>query len=108
MTLCALGVYAIAQAGLAVYFWRLGEFNPFWHGLVPAAAVAAIVYLFIKNVSPQPSYPSDLAIWISLCWLAAGILVMFGLMIFKPGRLSEAAAIIGEGDTPQERGLLDA
>ncbi|MBO0814549.1 MAG: APC family permease [Actinobacteria bacterium] len=108
VTLCALGVYAIAQFGLAVYFWRLGEFNPFWHGLVPAAAVAAIVYLFVKNVSPKPPYPSDLAIWISIGWLVAGILVMFGLMIFKPGRLSEAATIIGEGDTPQERGLLDA
>jgi hypothetical protein len=34
--------------------------------------------------------------------------MLFGLMIFKPGRLSEAAAIIGEGDTPGERGLLDA
>jgi hypothetical protein len=37
-----------------------------------------------------------------------GILAMAGLMIFKPSRLSEAAAIIGEGDTPEERGLLDA
>ena len=33
---------------------------------------------------------------------------MAGLMIFKPSRLSAAAAIIGEGDTPEERGLLDA
>jgi amino acid transporter len=108
VTLCALGVYAIAQFGLAVYFWRLGQFNPLWHGLIPAAAIAAIVYLFLKNVSPKPPYPSDLAIWISIGWLIAGILAMAGLMIFKPGRLSEAAAIIGEGDTPQERGLLDA
>ena len=29
VTLCALGVYAIAQFGLAAYFWRRGEFNPF-------------------------------------------------------------------------------
>jgi amino acid transporter len=108
VTLCALGVYALAQFGLARYFWRLGEFNPFWHGLLPAAAVAAIVYLFLKNVSPKPPYPSDLAIWISIGWLAVGILAMAGLMIFKPSRLSEAAAIIGEGDTPEERGLLDA
>ena len=108
VTLCALGVYALAQFGLARYFWRLGEFNPFWHGLLPTVAVAAIVYLFIKNISPQPPYPSNLAIWISIGWLAAGILAMAGLMIFKPDRLSEAAAIIGEADTPEERGLLDA
>src|SRR5215831_12743971 len=107
VTLCALGVYALAQFGLARYFWRLGQFNPFWHGLLPLAAVAAIVYLFIKNISPAPPYPSDLAIWIAIGWLVVGILAMAGLLIFKPDRLSEAAVIIGEGDTPEERGLLD-
>jgi amino acid transporter len=107
VTLCALGVYAIAQFGLARYFWRLGQFNPLWHGLLPAAAVAAIVYLFLKNISPKPPYPSDLAIWIAIGWLAAGILAMAGLMLVRPGRLAEAAVIIGEGDTPEERGLLD-
>jgi hypothetical protein len=35
------------------------------------------------------------------------ILAMAGLVIFKPGRLSKATAIIGEGDAPEERGLLD-
>ena len=35
VTLCALGVYALAQFGLARYFWRLGRFNPLWHGLIP-------------------------------------------------------------------------
>jgi amino acid transporter len=107
VTLCALGVYALAQIGLARYFWRLGKFNPFWHGLLPTAAVAAIVYLFIKNVSPKPPYPSDLAIWIAIGWAAAGILGLIGLMIFKPGQLAAAAAIIGEEGTPEEAGLLD-
>ena len=27
--MCALGVYALVQIGLARYFWRLGKFNPF-------------------------------------------------------------------------------
>jgi len=36
----------------------------------PALAVAAIVYLFIKNVSPQPQYPANLAIWISVAYPA--------------------------------------
>jgi amino acid transporter len=106
VTLCALGVYALAQIGLARYFWRLGKFNPFWHGLVPTLAVAAIVYLFIKNISPQPPYPSNLAIWISVGWAAVGILVVAGMAIFKPGRLAEAAAIIGDEDTSAEAGLL--
>jgi amino acid transporter len=105
VTLCALGVYALAQFALAGYFWRRDEFNPLWHGLIPAAAVAAIVYLFLKNVSPKPPYPSDLAIWIAIGWLAVGILAMAGLLIFRPGRLSEAAVILGEGGaSPSETG----
>jgi len=39
VTLCALGVYALAQVGLARYFWRLGRFNPLWHGVAPAPGV---------------------------------------------------------------------
>jgi hypothetical protein len=33
---------------------------------------------------------------------------MVVLMIFKPGQLAAAAAIIGEEGTPEEAGLLDA
>jgi amino acid transporter len=105
VTLCALGVYALAQFALARYFARLGTFRPLWHGLLPVAAVAAIIYLFIKNVSPQPPYPSNLAIWIAIGWLVAGILIMIGLVIFKPARLSEAAVIIGEGDALGQAGV---
>ena len=101
-------MYALAQAALVRYFLRLGTFNPFWHGLVPVAAVAAIVCLFIKNISPQPPYPSDLAIWIAIGRFAVGILVMAWLVVFKPGRVSEAAGILGEAGAPEERGLLDA
>jgi amino acid transporter len=100
VTLCALGVYAIVQVALVRYFMRRGEFNPFWHGLVPVLAVAAIVYLFIKNISPQPPYPSNLAIWIAIGWAIAGLLVVFWFSVAKPGQLAEAAAIIGESDNP--------
>src|SRR5215813_5601569 len=44
----------------------------------------------------------DLAIWIAVGWLGAGIVAMAGLLILKPRWLSEAAVIIGEGDTPEE------
>ncbi|MDR2983955.1 MAG: APC family permease [Nocardiopsaceae bacterium] len=100
VTLCALGVYAIAQVALVRYFMRLGSFNPFWHGLVPVLAVAAIVYLFIKNISPQPPYPSNLAIWISIGWAVLGLLVVFGVSVTRPARLAEAAAIIGDAEAP--------
>jgi len=102
VTLCALGVYAIVQVALVRYFLRLGTFNPFWHGLVPVLAVAAIVYLFIKNITPQPSYPSNLAIWIAIGWAVVGLVVVLLMSIVRPGRLAEAAAIIGDSESPQE------
>jgi amino acid transporter len=106
VTLCALGVYALAQVALVRYFWRLGRFNPFWHGVVPVLAVAAIVYLFLKNVAPQPPYPSNLAIWISVGWAVAGILVVAALGVFKPDRLAAAGAIIGDAELAEETGVL--
>ena len=106
VTLCALGIYAIVQVALVRYFLRLGAFNPFWHGLVPVLAVAAIVYLFIKNISPQPAYPSNLAIWIAVGWAVLGLLVLAVLVAFRRDRLAGAAAIIGDADSAEEAGLL--
>jgi amino acid transporter len=105
VTLCALGVYALTQVSLSRYFWRLKRFNPFWHLILPVAAVAAIVYLYYKSVSPTPAYPVNWAIWIALMWAGIGLLALFGLMRYGRGQLARAADIIGEGDTPTERGL---
>jgi amino acid transporter len=102
VTLCALGVYTLTQIGLVRYFLRKGTFNPLWHLLVPLLAVAAIVYLYYKNVSPTPAYPNNWAIWIALMWAGLGIIGLIGLKMFRPGQLAEAATIIGEGDSGAE------
>ena len=102
VTLCALGVYTLAQIGLVRYFVRKGTFNPLWHLLVPVLAVAAIVYLYYKNVSPTPAYPNNWAIWIALIWAGLGIVGLIGLKVFRPGQLAEAATIIGEGEADTE------
>jgi amino acid transporter len=98
VTLCALGVYTLAQIGLVRYFIRKGTFNPLWHLLIPLVAVAAIVYLYYKNVSPTPAYPNNWAIWIALMWAGLGLLGLIGLKVLRPGRLVEAATIIGDGE----------
>ena len=99
-------MYAIVQVGLvSATSARLGKFNPFWHGLVPVLAVAAIVYLFVKNIAPQPAYPSSLAIWISVGWAVLGLLIVAILVQLRPDRLASAAAIIGDTDAAAEAGL---
>jgi amino acid transporter len=106
VTLCALGVYALTQVGVSRYFWRLKQFNVLLHLVLPVLALAAIVYLYYKSVSPTPAYPVNWAIWIALMWAGAGLLVLVGLKRFAGGQLARAADIIGEGDTPAEAGLL--
>jgi amino acid transporter len=102
VTLCALGVYTLTQIGLVRFFIRKGAFNPLWHLIVPLAAIAAIVYLYYKNVSPTPAYPNNWAIWIALMWAGLGVIGLIGLKLFRPGQLVEAATIIGEGDGGNE------
>jgi amino acid transporter len=101
VTLCALAVYAFTQVGLVVYFWRLGRFNPFWHLLLPMAAVAAIIYLYYNSVSPPPAYPTNWAIWIALIWAGLGVGILVGLRRTGRTELSSAATIIGQGEAPE-------
>ena len=98
VTLNALAVYALLQIAVVVYFRRNGGFNVIWHLVVPVLAVAVIVYLYWKSVSPTPAYPSNVAIWFAIGWAALGLVAMFGLSTLAPNRLAEAAAIIGEDE----------
>jgi amino acid transporter len=97
VTLNALGVYALVQVALVRYFWKRGAFNPLWHLLAPAFAVAAIVYLYLKSISPAPPHPTNLAIWITLAWAVIGLVAMAALQTVRPQRFALAAEIIGEG-----------
>jgi amino acid transporter len=101
VTFAALGVYFLAQVSCGVFFWRRNEFNPLWHGVVPVAAMAVIVYLFIKSEFPTPPHPLDLAIWVAIAWALLGILIVAALSATAPERFRRMAGIIGE-DEPGE------
>jgi amino acid transporter len=105
VTLCALGVYVLAQIGLVRYFWKRGSFNVLWHLILPLAATAAIGYLYYKSVVPSPAYPDNWAIWIALIWAGAGLAVLLWLKLRHGALLAQTAEIIGSGDAPVERGL---
>jgi amino acid transporter len=98
VTLCALGVYALAQVGLVRYFYRNGTFNVLWHLLLPFAALAAIGYLYYKSVVPSPAYPNNWAIWIALIWAGAGLAVLAWLKLRRRSLLAQTAEIIAGAD----------
>ena len=101
VTFSALGVYFLAQVSCTVFFWRRKEFNPLWHGAVPVAAMAVIVYLFVKSAFPPPPAPLDLAIWIAIGWAILGVAIVAVLSATAPVRFDRMARIIGE-DEPGE------
>jgi len=101
VTFSALGVYFLVQLACMNYFRRQGEFHLLWHGVVPLAAMAVIVYLFIKSEFPTPPYPLDVSIWIAIGWAALGIGIIAVLSVRAPERFAQMAQIIGE-DEPGE------
>lgn len=102
VTLCALGVYALAQIGLIRYFYRQGKFNVLWHLVVPVAALAAIGYLYYKSLVPSPAYPNNWAIWIALIWAAGGLAVLGWLKVRHATLLAQTAEIIGGAEDDPE------
>ena len=101
VTFAALGVYFLAQVSCTVFFWRRKEFSVLWHGLVPLAAMAVIVYLFVKSEFPTPPHPLNLAIWIAIAWAIIGVAIVAILSATAPERFRRMAQIIGE-DEPGE------
>jgi amino acid transporter len=104
VTLCALGVYALAQIGLVCYSYRHGRFNVLWHLLLPLAALSAIGYLYYKSLARSPAFPNNWAIWIALIWAGAGLAVLAWLKLRHESSLAQTAEIIGGADNPAELG----
>lgn len=101
VTFTALGVYFLSQAACIVFFRRRNEFNVLWHGIVPVAAMAVIVYLFVKSEWPHPPHPLNLSIWIALVWAVLGVGVVAAMSAASPERFSRLSAILGD-DEPGE------
>lgn len=106
VTFSALAVYFMVQIACMNYFRRSKEFNAFRHGLVPLAAMAVIVYLFIKTEFPSPPAPLDLAIWIAIGWAVAGVVIVAAVSARSPERFANMARIIGE-DEPGELAVTE-
>lgn len=101
VTFAALGVYFLAQLACIAFFRRQNAFHALWHGVVPLAAMAVIVYLFIKSAFPTPPHPLNLAIWIVIGWAVLGLVVVAWVSVRAPARFARMAQILGE-DEPGE------
>jgi amino acid transporter len=97
--LAMLIAYFVIQIA-AAKFLHLERREPRWRVIIVAAATAAIIYTFYKQVWPKPPYPYDLFPLIIGAWavLGAVITVAFPALTRRIGRgLSESEGIVGSG-----------
>src|SRR6266536_3121142 len=85
-------VYALVAIAGMVFFWRVrhevGErYNVLLDVVAPLIAVAICGYTIYASVYPRPPAPISYSLWIALAWLAAGLLIVAGLMLARPDRV---------------------
>src|SRR6266536_1850037 len=85
-------VYALVAIAGMVFFWRVrhevGErYNVLLDVVAPLIAVAICGYTIYASVYPRPPAPISYSLWIALAWLAAGLLIVVGLMLARPDRV---------------------
>jgi hypothetical protein len=87
-----LFVYALVAIAGMVFFWKVrhevGErYNVLLDIAAPLIAVAICGYTIYASVYPRPPAPITYSLWIALAWLAAGLLIVAGLMLARPDRV---------------------
>ncbi len=85
-------VYALVAIAGMVFFWKVrhevGErYNVLLDVVAPLIAVAICGYTIYASVYPRPPAPISYSLWIALAWLAAGLLIVAGLMLARPDRV---------------------
>lgn len=90
--------YVLMAIALPAFLRRRGEFNPV-SVVLAVVVVAALVYVFYKNVIPVPDYPLNLMPWIFLGLVVIG-LAWYAAMRARTPRLGEEAGTYEEDPVP--------
>jgi amino acid transporter len=87
-----LFVYALVAIAGMVFFWnarRRGQerYNIVLDVVLPLIAVAICGYAIYSTLVPRPPAPISYSAWIALAWVAAGLLIVLGLVLTRPDRV---------------------
>ncbi|SNS36616.1 amino acid/polyamine/organocation transporter, APC superfamily [Geodermatophilus pulveris] len=75
--------YLLMAAALPFFLRRRGEANPL-STVLAVVVVAALLYVFYKNVVPSPAWPLNLLPWIYLATLALGMAWYLAVRVRRP------------------------
>ena len=86
LTAGALMIYILGNIGLPVFYRRShpGEFNWFFHALLPLGAIILLGYVFFRTFYPIADYPFNLPGWFALGWAILGLIVTAALRKSRP------------------------
>jgi amino acid transporter len=90
--------YVLMAIALPFFLRRRGEFNPL-SAVLAVVVVAALVYVFYKNVIPVPDYPLNLMPWIFLGLVLIG-LAWYAAMRARTPQLVEEVGTFEEEPIP--------
>jgi amino acid transporter len=91
--------YLLMAVALPFFLRKRDEFNPL-SGALAVVVVAALVYVFYKNVIPVPAYPYNLFPWIFLGLLVLGLAWYLAVRLRKPQVAEEIGTFEEEPVTP--------
>lgn len=86
---------------------RRQDFRIFQHVIVPLVPVIVLVFVFIAQVYPIPSYPLNLTVPIIVVWLLLGVGYMIYLSRSNPGALERGKEVFLKDLEPEPKGLAD-
>jgi len=106
LVLAVIFVYAMANLGVFLYYWRerRDEFNPIFHFVFPFVTTGVLAYALVRSFQPFPPEPYKWAPLIVGLWMVVGIAVL--VVLKRRGRedwLAKAGEIVAERqETPEE------
>jgi amino acid transporter len=98
-TLAVIVIYIGVCVGGAVYFRReRGRYNVVVHLLVPAVGVVIFGAALYGSIYPVPPGPLDLAPYIGLAWIGAGVAIVTVMRRRRPEVVARIGSILAEED----------
>ncbi len=110
-TLAIIVVYAGLCVGGAVFFKRTARrWNPVTHLLVPTVGTVLFAAALYGSIFPAPPYPLNYTPYITLLWIAVGLIAVIILKARRPAAVDRIGSILGEegGDDAADLDQVEA
>jgi amino acid transporter len=102
ITVVVILIYMATCIGVIVYYWRerRSEFNILKHFVFPVLGALAFFFPLYYQFKDWPANPLGYGNWVAIIWMALGVLVMLGFMLWRRSALDNASRVFVDDDAP--------